>query len=608
MTVEIAFIFLLLITVIGVFIWDKFRMDLVALTVLTVLAISGIITPKEAVSGFGSSIVIMIAGLFVVGEALMLTGVAAATGNWLLKIGGSNETRLLLFLLPLVAFLSAFMSSTGAVALLIPVVMSIARKSDMRQERLLMPLAFSALMGGMLTLIGTPPNIVASGQMQTAGLGSFSFFAFTPIGLSVFAVGMLYLMTMGRFLLPLRVEDRPNLENTTLNYFTKRYQVTDQLHRLSVPDDSLAIGQTISELRPRRDFEITPFARGRRGKSLSFLLPVLLETQISAGDILWVYGSQEQVERFCAHVGLRQTAVSDQAINHLQKNFGFAEALIPPDSKYLNQTIEQTDFRSTYGLNMIALRRDGETITTVFSETELKAGDSLLLAGSWANVRILDNPKNLLIIGKPTELEDIPIRAGKAFVALGIMFAMLVTMTAGWLPNLTTVLIAALMMVLSKCITLSEAYRSLNTVGLVLIAGMLPMALAMEKSGALAYLVNYLVGFFKTLGPLWLCGGLFLMTSLLSQFISNTATTVLLAPIALSTAQLLGYQPQAFVMTVAIAASTAFATPIASPVNTLVLNPGRYRFMDFVKVGIPLQLLSLIVTLLLVPLLFPFGE
>lgn len=608
MTIEIAFVFLLLLAVIAIFIWDKFRMDLVALTVLTVLAASGIITPKEAVSGFGSSIVIMIAGLFVVGEALMLTGVAAATGNWLLKIGGSNETRLLLFLLPLVAFLSAFMSSTGAVALLIPVVMSIARKSDMRQERLLMPLAFSALMGGMLTLIGTPPNIVASGQMQTAGIGPFGFFEFTPIGLSIFFVGMLYLMTIGRFLLPLRVEDRPNLENTTLNYFTKRYQVAEQLHRLSVLDNSQATGQTISELRPRRDFEITPFARGRRGKKLSFLLPILLETKISAGDILWVYGSHEQVERFCDHVGLRQTAVSDQAINHLQKNFGFAEALIPPDSKYLNQTIQQTDFRSEYGLNMIALRRDGQTIKTIFTETEFKAGDSLLLAGSWTNVRLLDNPKNLLIIGKPSELEDIPLRSGKALIALSIMFAMLMTMTAGWLPNLTTVLIAALLMILTKCITLPEAYRSLNTVGLVLIAGMLPMALAMEKSGALAYLVGYLVNVFKTLSPLWLCTGLFLMTSFLSQFISNTATTVLLAPIALSTAQLLGYQPQAFVMTVAIAASTAFATPIASPVNTLVLNPGRYRFMDFVKVGIPLQLLSLIVTLLLVPLLFPFGE
>lgn len=606
MTTEIFFVFALLAVVIVVFIWDKFRMDLVALSVLTVLSLSGIITPAEAVSGFGSTVVLMIAGLFVVGEALMLTGVATATGNWLLKVGGKSETRLLVVLLPLVAGLSAFMSSTGAVALLIPVVLSMARKSGMAAERLLMPLAFSALIGGMLTLIGTPPNIVASEQIQTAGLAGFAFFDFTPIGLVIFAVGAVYLMLVGRFLLPVKPKPKNQHAQDSLIHFTERYEVTHQLHRLTIPADSELVGKTVPDLRPRRDYEVTPFALKRANKPLATTLPILLKTKIAAGDTLWVYATDENVANFCSAVNAHQHDLSEKAIKQLQRRFGFAEVLIPPDSIYEKQTIQEAAFREKYGLNVIALRRQHETINMTFTETPLLAGDTLLLAGSWQHIRTLNNPKDLLVLSTPAELEEVPIHDSKARTALSIMVVMLIVMTMGWLPNLTAILAAALAMILTKCVTLKEAYQSMNTTSLVLIAGMLPMALAMEKSGALQYLVEHLVTYFQSLGPMWLCAGLFILTSILSQFISNTATTVLLAPIALSTAQMLGYQPQAFVMTVAIAASTAFATPIASPVNTLILNPGQYRFADFAKVGIPLQILALIITLILTPILFPF--
>lgn len=606
MTAEMIFVFALLLTVVVVFVLDKFRMDFVAMMVLTVLAASGIITPQEAVSGFGSTVVMMIAGLFIVGEALMLTGVANATGGLLLKVGGKNEQQLLLVLLPLVAFLSAFMSSTGAVAILIPVVMSMAKKSAMQPQQLLMPLAFCALIGGMLTLIGTPPNIVAHEQMQAAGYEGFRFFAFTPIGLVIFAVGAVYLIFIGRFLLPKNPRQNETKTQNTLIDFMRRYGVTTQLHKLTVEKNSALIGATVSAFRPRRDYEVTPFAIERSGRRLSTFLPILLNTTIKAGDELWVYATLDNVRRFSQDFSTRAIDITVRTGVRLNQRFGFVEVLIPPESKYEGKTLFEAAFREDYGLNIIGVRRRRHLVDMQFNHTQLEDGDTLLLAGSWQHIRTLNDPRNLLVLDTPAELEEAPVHAGKAIMAVTIVLAMLVTMTMGWLPNLTVILLAAMAMIVTRCLTLKEAYRSLNTTSLVLIAGMLPMAKAMENSGALTYLVEHLVYYFQDLGPLWLCAGLFILTSILSQFISNTATTVLLVPIALSTALALNYQPEALVMTVAIAASTAFATPIASPVNMLVLNPGNYRFADFAKVGIPLQILALMITLVLVPILFPF--
>lgn len=608
MTAEIAFLFLLLSVVIIVFIIDKFRTDMVAFMVLTALALSGIITPSEAVSGFGNSVVLMIAALFIVGEALILSGVAAAVGSWLLKVGGNSEVKLLLLLLPTVALLSAFMSSTGAVALLIPVVLSIARKSGLRTARLLMPLAFAALMGGMLTLIGTPPNIVASEQIATAGLGSFRFFDFTPIGVVIFMVGMLYLIFIGRLLLSDNSPHLSTVKGNSLTDFMQRYDINSQLQQVMVKPNSPMIGCCVSDFRPRRDFEVTPFAVQRLGRRLTTLLPILLQTKIQAGDILWVYAQANNLQQFANALSvdiLEPNKTNEQMLN---KHYGVVEVLLPPHSNYIGKTLFEAKFREKYQLNIIALRRQGKTQTTTFTETQLHVGDTLLLAGSWQRIRELKAEQELIKLNTPKELKDIPVRADKAFFSVIIILAMLIVMAFNWLPSLTAVLTAAALMIITRCVTVKEAYASINAASLVLIAGMLPMALAMEKSGALSYVVGHLVTQFSTMGPLWLCAGLFLLTSVLSQFISNTATSVLLMPIALSTSIALDYQPQAFVMTVAIAASTAFATPIASPVNMLVMNPGRYRFIDFVKVGIPLQLLAMLITLLLLPTIFPFHN
>ncbi len=607
MTSEMLFVFGLLAVTITLFITDKVRMDIVALLVVVVLATSGIISPAEAISGFGNSVVIMIAGLFVVGEALFRTGVAAAAGNWLLKVGGDSETRLLLFLLPVVAVLSAFMSSTGAVALLIPVVLSMARKSGMQPSRLLMPLAFAALMGGMLTLIGTPPNIIVSGQMREAGIEPFSFFAFTPIGLSVLVIGSLYLVFIGRFLLPTTELRDPEDSHPTLSEFAERYGISGQLHKLVIQPGSPLTNQTLSDMGLRSNYEITVFAIQRSGTFLSTLMPVLSNTRMQALDTLIVYGADQQIEAFSKACMVRHQGFPDKEIKKVREQFGVAEVLIPPNSTLINRTLKEGRFREKFNLSVIGVKRHNAPLTTEFTVTQLEAGDSLLLAGSWEHIRKLQTRRDLVVLETPAEMQEIASNAKKAPIAIGIMLAMLVVMTFSILPNLTAVLIAALAMIMTGCVSMNEAYRSLNATSLVLIAGMLPLAMAMESSGALSYVVNILVEEYGHASPLWLCAGLFILTSVLSQFISNTATTVLIAPVAISVAQLLGLNPAPFMMVVAIAASTAFATPIASPVNTLVLGPGNYRFADFAKVGIPLQLLALLVTLTLTPIIFPFD-
>ncbi|WP_417534779.1 SLC13 family permease [Marinobacterium stanieri] len=606
MTTDMLTVFVLLGITIVLFLSDRIRMDLVALLVVVSLALSGIITPAEAVSGFGEPVVVMIAALFVVGEGLLRTGIASATGSWLLKVGGDSETRLLLFLLPVVALLSAFMSSTGAVALLLPVVMSLSRRSGFAPSRLLMPLAFAALIGGMLTLIGTPPNLIVSGQMRSSGLEPFGFFDFTPIGFAILVVGMAYLILVARRLLPQHQATASEQESPGLRTLYTRYDLSRQLHKLEVRPGSPLAQKTPAEAALRSEYEVTVIAIARSGGWLPSLIPVLANTRMRYRDQMLVYADDAQIERLCAEQSLTCLDCPASEIARLEKNAGLAEVLVPPESKFCGKTVKQVRLRERLGLSVIGIRRNQELIDLHFASTELEAGDTLLLAGSWEQIRNLNRSRDLVVLNTPPELEEVPTHGSRAPVALGILGAMLVCMTTGWLDNLSAILLAALAMILSGCVNLTEAYRSLNATSLILIAGMLPMALAMERSGALDYLVQHLVNLIGDSSPLMLCASLFLVTSVLSQFISNTATTVLVAPVALSTAQLLGVNPEPVMISVAIAASTAFATPIASPVNTLVLTAGNYRFADFARVGIPLQLLALALTLVLTPLLFPF--
>jgi di/tricarboxylate transporter len=606
MTTEIISIFALLAVTVCLFIWDRIRMDIVALMVALTLALSGLITPAEVFSGFGAPVVIMIAGLFIVGEGLFRTGIAALAGQWLLKVGGNSEFRILLFLLPVIALLSAFMSSTGAVALLIPVVLSMSRKSGLSPSRLLMPMAFASLVGGMLTLIGTPPNIVVSAQLQKSGYEPFAFFDFTPVGIVILIVTMIYLLVLGRRMLPkedIRDPDHPHLH---FQEFAERYDISEQLLLITVPADSSLIGQTISSAGFRTRFEVTVYAIKRKGHLTSSLLPVTIRTEIEKNDVFMALANAENIALFNQEYNTVSRKMPRGTITKMHNEFGVAEVMLRRSSSLISKTIAEGKFRENFGLSVIGLRRDEAPFTTDFDGTALQFADTLLLIGGWEFIEQLAEKRDFVVLETPAEMYDAPSHGSKAPYAILIMLSMLFTMSTGLLPSLTAVLAAALAMVVSGCVTMEEAYKSLNGPSLVLIACMLPLATAMEKTGAATLIVDQLIDSFGGSGPMALGAALFIFTSVFSQFMSNTATTVLVAPIALTASQSLGLHPEPYMMMVALAASTAFATPIASPVNTLILAPGKYTFLDFVKVGVPLQLVAMAIALLLIPLIFPF--
>ncbi len=608
MTWQPLFVYALVLGAVVLFFSGRVRLDMTAAMVIVALAVSGVLTPAEAVSGFGNPLVLLIAGLFIVSEGLSRTGVASWVGQRIVAIGGNDETRLLLLLMPVVAVLSAIMSSTGVVALFVPVVLTLAREAGLVPARLLMPLAIAALIGGMLTLIGTPPNLIVDRALVDADLRGFGFFDFTLIGGVILAVAMFYMLTIGRRLLPGGGGAAPQSGRRRLHELAESFGIGDGLHRLQIREDSPLVGRTVGEEGLRRRHGLTVIALQRQGRLLSALLPVLKDSRLQTNDILIVAARDVIVSEKADALGLTDQGFPHGLQRRFRESFGAAEALVVPDSWLIGKTLQAANFRGRHNLNVLSIRRNDGPVALDFRQSRIESGDVLLVAGGWSDIERLAGPRNdLVLLELPVEAGERTHHANQAPWAVLITLAMLGLMVTQLTPNLVAVMLAALAMVATRCVGMEEAYRSMNWPSLVLIAGMLPLADALDKTGGAAQIVGVLTGLFQGLGPYAILAGLFLLTSLFSQFISNTATTVLVAPIALSLALDLGYAPEPFLMTVAIAASTAFATPVASPVNILVLAPGQYRFGDFVKVGVPLQLIALAVTVLLVPRLFPLS-
>jgi di/tricarboxylate transporter len=602
------FIYLLIFFAIVLFFSGRVRLDLTAALVIIVLALSGVVTPAEAVAGFGDPLVMMIAGLFVIGEGLHRTGVASRVGQRIASLGHGVEWRMILLLMPTVAVLSAFMSSTGVVAIFIPVVLSMAREAGLSPSRLLLPLAFASLIGGMLTLIGTPPNIAVSRALVDAGMEGFNFFDFTPIGLVILIVGMIYMLSLGRRLLPDGRDQTTPAARRTLRDMARDYAIEEGLHRLRIGARSPLFNVTVGEIGLRRNYGITVIAAERHGTLLAALKPVLIETRLRQGDVLFAVAPREIIDRHTKDLGLTDLGFPSGLRRRLQGQFGMAEALVVPGSPLVGKTVREGNFRKRQGLNVLSVRRADRPMALDFDQTRLEAGDMLLLAGPWEALERMDGPRrDLVLLELPQEIAERTWHGNQAPWAVLVTAGMLILMTFQLTSNLVAVMLAAFTMVATRCVSMEEAYRSMNWQSLVLIAGMLPLARALEVSGGSGLIVGSLADLFHDLGPRALLAALFLLTSLFSQFISNTATTVLIAPIALSLALDMGLSPTPFLMTVAIAASTAFATPVASPVNTLILGPGNYRFRDFLRVGVPLQLLALVATIALVPMIFPLG-
>ena len=605
---ETLFVLLILFATIILFVSDRLRLDVVAILVILALMLSGLLSSNEALAGFGDPVVILIAGLFVVGEGLFRTGVAFAIGSWLMRAGGTSESRMMILLMLVVAGLSAFMSSTGAVAIFIPVSLNLAAKAGIQPSRLLMPIAFASLIGGMLTLIGTPPNLVVSTQLTREGLEGFGFFEFTPIGLLVLITGIVYMVFWGRKrLLQDTSEPSKSVKNRlSLRDLVEAYDLFERFHRLRITSNSAIAGMTVAQSLLRTRYGITVLGIERQQQRRTRIMPAGTQTELMMGDIILVVDTAGELDRIVQNEKLENLNIEKEYGRFAARELGMAEVLLTPRSTLIGRTLSKNRFRQRYGLTVLGILRNGSPLEGNLVETKLLFGDALLVGGVWRKISLLqDEHENFLVLNLPREMDEIAPNRDRAPWALGIIGGMLVLMTFKLMPSVAAVLLAALMMVFTGCVSMKNAYASINWESLMLIAGMLPMATALEKTGGIQLIVNGLVGSLGELGPIALMTGLFLLTSIFSQVISNTATTVLVAPIATMAAANMEISPYPLLMTVAIAASTAFSTPVASPVNTLVLGPGGYTFNDFVKIGIPLQLLVMVSTLLAVPMLFP---
>ena len=629
-------VFGILAVTILLFVSERLRLDVVALLALLALTLTGILTAEEALAGFADPIVLMIAGLFVVGDGLFQTGVARAMGRLPAKLAGDSEVRLLVVIMILVALLSGVMSSTGTVAVMLPVVMGLAWARDLSPSKLLIPLSVASLLGGMLTLIGTAPNIVVSQHLESLGREGFGMFAFTPVGLAMVVAGVTFMALVGRRFLP----DRPSpsrpaasTDAPTLSDLADDWELAPTLFRVRIDPGSALVGTTLgdAELPARFGVTVTQILEGpaeerkrrpRRGPTLptrggpggpveGAVVPALAATTLTAGQVLVLQGSPDGVHRMVARLAVR---LLDEGLegDSTAPETGMAEVLLAPRARLLGRTLKEIRFRDRYQLGVVGIKRLGELVGegpggAKLGDVPLRFGDTLLVQGPWEKIRHLERERRDFIVAMaPREMSDALAPLGRAPVAVVIMLGMMALLTLGVVPAVTAVLLAAVAMVLSGCLTVEDAYRSVNWESVVLIAGILPMATALEKTGGMDWLVVVLSGGLEGAGPLLLLAAIFILTSALSQVISNTATAVLLAPIASSLALGIGARPEPFLMTLAVAASTAFATPVASPVNTLVLGPGGYRFGDFFKVGVLLQAVILVITVILVPLLFPF--
>jgi len=589
------------------FVTDWLRLDLVALMMLVALIIFGILEPQEALAGFADPVVIMIAGLFVIGGAITQTGTAQALGTVVMRLGGKQEWRLTLMLMLTVALLSAFMSSTGTLAIFLPIAIALARQAQIPLSRLLMPMAFAALVGGMLTLIGTPPNLVVSTALAQAGHPAFGFFDFLIPGSAALALVVIYILTLGRWLLPAEYKaTKPQLETSvSVPELLQTYQLKEQLEWFTLPAGCALFGQPLAVLDLANEHGVQALCSRQhhrlREDSFHFCRG---ETELEPHQDILVMGSSKKLRDFANRFGLvalRSQHERDQIGN---RYLGLAEVLLLPRAKLIGRTLAEFRFRDRYRLHVLAIQRNGKLLTEDLAEIPLRFSDILLVQGPWRRLERLQLERDLTVLNLPPEVEKSHVDPFKIGLTLAWLALMLGCMLFNWLPLVGAILLSAVGLVLTRCLSPEDAYRSISWESVVLIAAMLPMATALQNTGGTAWLTEWLSQTLGALGPYSIMATLFILTSGFSLFMSNTATTVLIAPIALQLSENLGFSPQTCLMVVALAASSAFATPMSSPVNTMVLGPGGYRFMDYVRVGLPLQILMLAVALLVVPRVF----
>ena len=628
---------IILVITVAMFIWGRVRADIVALTALAALLVLGILTPAEALAGFSSPIVIMMIGLFVVGGAIMQTGLAKLTGNKLMALSRGNETVTFLLVMLVTSFIGAFVSNTGTVALMMPIIMSIAAGSGMQSSRFLMPLAFAGSLGGMLTLIGTPPNLVIDEVLTAAGYQPLAFFSFFPVGIIVIAIGIIVLMPLSKILLSKSQGNKKKKNAKSLDDLVDEYRLLDNLHRYIVPLNRTSaakdengnvmdiVGKTLKELSIQKKYGVSIIEIRNEKKSRLGLVKDVNQNMakssstIQVHDTLYIIGDEQKMQRFAQDYGLRK--MKDVKIDFY--DLGLTEIVVMPTSNFAGLRIGEANLRKRFGINVLGVKRGSsssssseggrggsEYITDNLIAAKLHVGDMLLVQGEWTNLAHLTaDTTNWVVLDQPEKTADKVLLDYKAPVAAAIMLLMIAMMVFDFIPvaPVTAVIIAGLLTVFAGCFrNVEAAYKTINWESIVLIAAMMPMSTALEKTGASALVSQGLVDSLGAMGPTALLAGIYFTTSLMTMFISNTATAVLMAPIALVAAQQVGVSPYSFLFAVTLGASMCFASPFSTPPNALVMKAGGYTFMDYVKVGLPLQIIIGVVMTFVLPLLFEY--
>ena len=605
MSVELALVLGLLGLAIVLFSRGRPRADVVALLVMALLPFTGVIGIGEAIAGFADPSVVLIALLFVVGEGLVRTGVAQRLSLLILRVARGSETGLVVALMLAVGALGSVMSSTGVVAIFIPIVLRIARASRIAPGRLMMPLSVAALCSGMLTLVATAPNLVVHGELLREGHAGFAFFDFLPFGLPVLLLAIGWMLLARRWLCTGTApasHRAPRLQD-----WIGQYRLEGRAFRARVGAESPLVGRAGTGLEEAglAGWNLLAVEQSGRFGQRRLRSPT---RRLHAGDVLLLDLPDPRIDAasHLAALGLQVLPLEGTYFCGYANDIGLAELMVGANSPLAGTSANRARLRDRHDLAVVGLRKGRTAEVRDLADEPLETGDTLLVAGPWAAIRALGaGADGLILLGMPSEADEVAPAAERAPAALASLALTIMLMVSGVVPNVHAALLGCLLMGLAGCIDLRSAYRAIHWPSLVLIVGMLPFSLALQRTGGVDLAADLLLDLVGDAGPRVVLAAIFVVTAVFGMFISNTAIAVLMAPVALAVAQHLGMSPYPFAMTVALAASAAFMTPVSSPVNALVVGPGGYRFGDFVRIGTPLALIALLVTVLLVPWLWP---
>ena len=607
-----ATLIILALTVV-MFIIGKIRADIVALCALTALILLGILTPEEALAGFSSTVIIMMVGLFVVGGAILQTGLAKAVSQKIMKLAAGSDTRMFLLVVIVTSAIGAFVSNTGTVALMMPIVVSMAVQSGTQPARLLMPLAFASSMGGMLTLIGTPPNLVIQDALTAAGYEPLEFFSFFPVGVICIITGIVVMLPLSKkFLYKKKGSGKHNSgRGKTLDDLISEYNLSNALRRYRIKQHSAIAGKSVAELDLPGRYGLSILEIRNESSDRSGLIRNVTqslaspESILTAGDIIYLTGDTAKMSQFASEN--RMEELDNNSIDFY--DIGISEIVLMPTARIIGMPLRKSGFRERYSINVLGIKRNNDYIMNDLPQVKLQSGDVLLVQGKWSNIAQLDDDEtDWVVLGQPEKQASQVTLDYKAPVAAIIMLLMIAAMVFEFIPiaPVTAVMAAALLMVITGCFrNVEAAYKTINWESIMLIAAMMPMSVALEKTGTSALISHSLVSSLGSMGPTVLLAGIYFTTSLLTMFISNTATAVLMAPIAMTSATEIGVSPYPFLFAVTLGASMCFASPFSTPPNALVMHAGEYTFSDYIKVGLPLQIIIGIVMVFALPLLFP---